>query len=80
MAHDTETETGPVDERWSINDVALLAVLFGAAATALPIIAYLEGGITGWMLLLLPLTVVFGYESGIIPQLKWEAARRIRGD
>jgi hypothetical protein len=69
-----------LDERWTIGDVALIALFFGAAAVGTPMLALLEGGRTGALLVLAPLVVVLGYESGIVPQLKWEIARRLRGD
>ncbi|WP_440767513.1 hypothetical protein [Natronorubrum sp. DTA7] len=78
--HETDVETGPVDERWSTNNVVGAALLFGMAAVATPIAAFLEGGMTGAIFVVAPLTVIFGYESRIIPQLKWEIARRIRGE
>ncbi|APX98535.1 hypothetical protein [Natronorubrum daqingense] len=75
-----DTKTGPADERWSLGDVALTGLLFGMGAALTPVVAYIEGGVTGAILVLAPLTVVFAYESGIVPQLKWEISRRIRGE
>jgi len=77
---DKDSQSGPLDERWALGDVAQIALVHGAAAVAVPILAFLEGGRTGALLVLAPLIVILGYESGIVPHLKWEIARRLRGD
>jgi len=58
----------------------MIAGAFGMAVVGTPLLAFLEGGRTGALLVLAPLVVIFGYESGIVPHLKWEIARRHRGD
>jgi hypothetical protein len=72
-------ERAPLDERWTFDGIFILgggvimALVVAPIALALAVDPYVGGSAAGmtWF-------IATGYESGLIPQLKWEIRRRVR--
>jgi len=73
------TSTGPLDETWGFGDLltiggAVLAVPIGAPLVLVSVGDTATAGLVGAAASAIPL----GYESDLIPHLKWEVRRRAR--
>jgi VIT1/CCC1 family predicted Fe2+/Mn2+ transporter len=72
-----ENQASPLDERWDTGDLIMFSSFVTGALLGLVTIALVEGGNVGALLVLGPLLVIAGYESGLIQQFKWEVRRRV---